>query len=156
MATLTPTPPARAGERSRSPSAQVEPVTGAIRAVRADELAEARDALADLRAALAEYFASIGDPIDFDAPIPTALPIVRKAIADRIEADIALLDLLDGDPDREDGGDLEPSLCGLTVSWPSPEDREMGDDNGIADEGGLFEQLKRHAARGGRAPGWTA
>ncbi|MBY0300047.1 MAG: hypothetical protein K2X71_29090 [Methylobacterium sp.] len=36
-----------------------------------------------------------------------ALRALRKAIADRIEADIALLDALDGDPDLEDGHDAE-------------------------------------------------
>lgn len=43
---------------------------------------------------------------------------LRRAIADRIEADIALLDALDGDLDAEPGTD----------------------DNGIADEGGEAEQ----------------
>jgi hypothetical protein len=36
-----------------------------------------------------------------------ALRALHKAIADRIEADIALLDALDGDPDLEDGHDAE-------------------------------------------------
>ena len=56
---------------------------------------------------------------------------LRRAIADRIEADIALLDALDGDPDldaehdgREPGEDAEPSLCGLTVGCPGG----VGDD----------------------------
>jgi hypothetical protein len=35
---------------------------------------------------------------------------LRKQLADRIERDIALLDLLDGDPDLEPDNDDEPSL----------------------------------------------
>ena len=48
------------------------------------------------------------------------LHALRREIADRIEADIALLDRLDGDPD------LEPSLCGREVGGPSigGDDRE--------------------------------
>ncbi|KQS80002.1 hypothetical protein ASG32_24245 [Methylobacterium sp. Leaf361] len=49
---------------------------------------------------------------------------LRRRIADRIEADIALLDALDGDADLEDGHDAE----GLT------------DDNGIADLEAVAEQ----------------
>ena len=37
---------------------------------------------------------------------------LRRRIADRIEADIALLDELAGDADFEEGADAEPSLCG--------------------------------------------
>ncbi|MRI57427.1 hypothetical protein D8770_26345 [Methylobacterium sp. DB1607] len=112
------------------------PVSAAIRAMRADEPAT-------------DY---------------TRLLTLRRAIEDRIEADIALLDTLDGDFDREadyatyapDGltsvglaSDFEPSLCGLSVEWPagSGDDGEDGDDNGIADSGGLMEQERRHLAR---------
>ena len=55
----------------------------------------------------------------------TRLRALRKAIADRIEADIALLDALSGDVDLEDGHDAEGGT----------------DDNGLADEGGKAEQL---------------
>jgi hypothetical protein len=73
---------------------------------------------------------------------------LRRRIADRIEADIALLDALDGDPDIEqDAGEMpegawaqggvvseddEPSLCGLIVSCPSDggDDREHDDAEG--------------------------
>lgn len=57
---------------------------------------------------------------------------LRRRIADRIEADIALLDALDGDTDLENGGDAEPSLCGLMVNWPAPggDDREHDDAEG--------------------------
>jgi hypothetical protein len=46
---------------------------------------------------------------------------LRRRIADRIEADIALLDAIDGDTDHEPDVDREPdtegepSLCGLMV-----------------------------------------
>lgn len=57
---------------------------------------------------------------------------LRRRIAERIEADIALLDALDGDPDFEDGADAEPSLCGLMAHWPSPggDDREFDEAEG--------------------------
>lgn len=74
---------------------------------------------------------------------------LRRRIADRIEADIALLDALDGDTDLEadyavarkvDGSvqvvgcasDHEPSLCGLMVHWPAPggDDREFDEAEG--------------------------
>lgn len=37
----------------------------------------------------------------------------RRRLELAIEAAIALLDRMDGDPDREDGADDEPSLCGV-------------------------------------------
>ncbi|MDV2988168.1 UNVERIFIED_CONTAM: hypothetical protein Q9R58_28095 [Methylobacteriaceae bacterium AG10] len=101
------------------------PVTAAIRAMRADEPAT-------------DY---------------TRLLTLRRAIEDRIEADIALLDAIDGDPDIEDTFDTEPSLCGVGAhvfrgNLPAcDDDREDGDDNGIADSGGLMEQERRHLAR---------
>jgi hypothetical protein len=57
---------------------------------------------------------------------------LRRRIADRIEADIALLDALDGDPDFEESGDAEPSLCGLMAHWPSHggDDREFDEAEG--------------------------
>ncbi|MCJ2025100.1 hypothetical protein [Methylobacterium sp. J-067] len=42
--------------------------------------------------------------------LPADVSDLRRRIADRIEADIALLDALAGDPDLEDNGDHEPSL----------------------------------------------
>jgi hypothetical protein len=76
---------------------------------------------------------------------------LRRRIADRIEADIALLDALDGDTDLEadyadvrparDGtlytlgctSDDEPSLCGLMVQSPGGlgDDREHDEDEGL-------------------------
>jgi hypothetical protein len=49
----------------------------------------------------------------------------------------------DAGDEPEIGEDDEPSLCGLYVSAPSAggDDREDGDDNGIADEGGRAEQF---------------
>ncbi|UYW25675.1 hypothetical protein OKC48_20740 [Methylorubrum extorquens] len=112
------------------------PVSAAIRAMRADEPAS-----------------------DW-----TRLQALRKAIADRIEADIALLDALDpfADEREADGGrysldaegricvqavssDDEPSFCGLGVERPTAggDDREDGDDNGLADEDGWLEQRLR-------------
>lgn len=69
--------------------------------------------------------APAGAPVRASGPVRKALAIMlaadpdqvrvrelRRSIADRIEADIELLDQLAGDPDLEEGGDLEPSLCG--------------------------------------------
>lgn len=101
------------------------PVSAAIRAMRADEPAT-------------DY---------------TRLLTLRRAIEDRIEADIALLDALDGDTDFEDSADTEPSLCGVGVhvfrgNLPaSDDDREDGDDSGIGDVGGLAEQRGRQIRR---------
>lgn len=110
MAIHTSTAPARAGERARSLKSQIGPVTAAIRTMReAERIDDAVQALAALRR---------HDP-EIDR-IP-ALRDLRSALADRIEADIALLDALDGDPELEDGHDAEGGT----------------DDNGIADDGGL-------------------
>jgi hypothetical protein len=49
---------------------------------------------------------------------------LRRRVAERIEADLALLDALDGDCDLEDGHDAE----GLT------------DDNGLGDYDAISEQ----------------
>lgn len=91
-----------------------------------------------------------------------ALEALKERIANRIEADIALLDSLEGDPDIEqDAGEMaeagchlgsdpdnEPSLCGLSVERPSG----CGDDcehdpaeDGLGDYDGLVEQ--GHASR---------
>ncbi|WP_238232740.1 hypothetical protein [Methylobacterium thuringiense] len=65
--------------------------------------------------------------VDPDLP---RIRILRRSIADRIEADIALLDALAGDPDLEDGWDDEDG-----------HDSEGGtDDNGVADFNGIGEQ----------------
>ena len=89
------------------------------------------------------------------------LEVLRRRVADRIEFDLALLDALDGDTDREDGADAEPWLGSIDATshndrmnhlrWSTGgvDDREMGDDNGIADSGGEAEQARRHIAFGG-------
>jgi hypothetical protein len=99
MATHTSTAPARAGERARSPKSQIGPVTAAIRTMRkAERIDDAVQALAALRQC---------DP-EIDS-IP-ALRDLRTALADRIEADIALLDALCGDADIEqDAGEMPES-----------------------------------------------
>ncbi|WP_419828943.1 hypothetical protein [Methylobacterium sp.] len=107
------TPPFGGGERPRLPSAQVGPVTRALRACRPINPADL--AIADIQIGLASFFA------DADRQRVREL---RRRIADRIEADLALLDALAGDADLEDGHDAE----GLT------------DDNGIADLAAIGEQ----------------
>lgn len=96
MAIHTSTAPARAGERARSPKPQLGPVTAAIRTMRKTErIDDAVQALTALRQ---------HDP-EIDSI--TALRELRSALADRIKADIALLDALDGDADFEqDAGDM--------------------------------------------------
>jgi hypothetical protein len=67
-----------------------------------------------------------------------AIPsLSRREIERAIERLIALLDLIDGDPDLEDGGDGEPSLgwvmsqssCPLIHSADAGDDREREDEN---------------------------
>lgn len=70
-------------------------------------------------------------------PERVQLRALRQAIADRITADLDLLDALDGDPD------FEPSLCGLSVSRPSQggDDREHDEaERGIGYADGIAEQ----------------
>ena len=90
MAIHHPTPLFGGGERPRLPSAQVGTVTQALRACRPVDPADL--AIADLQIGLAGFFA------DADRQRVREL---RRRIADRIEADLALLDALDADPDAE-------------------------------------------------------
>ena len=61
-------------------------------------------------------------------------PATRTRIERAIEALIALLGEVDGDPDTEDIGDSEPSLAGCS----NGDDREYDDSqSGIADPDGL-------------------
>ncbi|WP_267421828.1 hypothetical protein [Methylobacterium sp. GC_Met_2] len=125
---------------------QSGPVTQAIRAMRAAEPLPPVDAAIEaIREGLIRYF------VEEDSADRQRVRELRRQIADRIEADLALLDALDPDTDLEDSGDVEPSLCGLSVSRPSygGDDREYGDDNGIADWGGEVEQNQRFQAMGG-------
>ncbi|MCJ2023377.1 hypothetical protein [Methylobacterium sp. J-067] len=77
MAIHHPTPPIRGGERPRLPFAQRGPVTIALAAMQAAD------------------------------PDRQRIRELRRAIADRIEADIALLDALAGDTDFEFDDELE-------------------------------------------------
>ncbi len=81
----------------------------AIRAMRAAEpLPPADAAIEAIREGLISYF------IQEDGPDRQRVRELRRRIADRIEADLALLDVLDGDPD------LEPSLAAPEpYSWQS-------------------------------------
>ena len=57
----------------------------------------------------------------------------RDAIEGAIDALIALLDLMDGDPDVEDGGDLEPSLAHLNNGgWANSPAPDLEDDRSLA------------------------
>ena len=112
MAIHHPTPPFGGGERPRLPSAQVGPVTQALRACRPVDPADL--AIADIQIGLASFFA------DADRQRVREL---RRRIADRIEADLALLDALDGDTDREPDTDHEPDV-----------DREPDEQDGCAAE----------------------
>lgn len=92
---------------------QSGPVSRAIRACRETDPAD--QAIAEIQIGLASYFA------DADRQRVREL---RRRIADRIEADLALLDALDPDPDLEDGHDAEGNT----------------DDNGLGDSDALGEQ----------------
>jgi len=139
---------------------QAGPVTQAIRAMRAaGPLPPADAAIEAIREGLIRYF------VEEDGADRQRVRELRRRIADRIEADLALLDALDGDADREadyascehhpSGGlctlgrstDDEESLCGIGTHpggslnlWPSHDEREAGDDNGIADHAAISEQ----------------
>ena len=54
---------------------------------------------------------------------------LRDRIAARVELLVAALDLLDGDPDDEDGADDEPSLAGpyVPAGGATGDDREHDD-----------------------------
>ncbi len=66
MAIYKATTSALAGERPRTPSSHVGPVTAAIRAMRNAE----PDPLTELREAIERYFATLGQTVDLDAHIP--------------------------------------------------------------------------------------
>jgi len=64
----------------------------------------------------------------------------RSELEARIEEMIALLDLLDGDCDLEDGVDAEPSFCSRPFIVNGRPEYDLEDDpaeSGIADEGAL-------------------
>ncbi|WP_162561209.1 hypothetical protein [Methylobacterium terrae] len=146
--------------------------------MRAVEAAEPEHpALAALREGLEHYFSATGMAVDLSDAMCVELHRIREireGIANRIEADLAILDAIDGTADLEDGGDDEPSLGALLPhpnligfegfggrrmmdgadqrGWAagSTDDREAGDDNGIADAMGDFEQRMRFLDLTGR------
>ena len=77
---------------------------------------------------------------------------LRRAIADRIEADIALLDALDPFADEREADQIAVELDaqGRICMIGRSSDDEGTDDNGIADEDGQREQFTgtRHAMGG--------
>ena len=87
---------------------QSGPVTQAIRAMRAAEpLPPADAAIEAIREGLIRYF------VEDDGADRQRVRELRRRIADRIEADLALLDALDGDPDAEPSlGAPEPIITG--------------------------------------------
>ena len=143
--------PAPVARSALLPARQVGPVTAAIRAVFAGQEAATERERANLDALRRAISASIERDLD------------------RIDRCFAALDLLDGDPDLEpslgerhpcyavdaEGDergrdlDLEPSLGWTNTDARDPEcrfadastdDREAGDDNGIADAAGAWQQ----------------
>jgi hypothetical protein len=148
MAIHHPTPPLGGGERPRLPSAQVGPVTQAIRAMRAAEPVKVGHA----------------SPTFGHATFVQGISALsRSEVADLIGGLIDLLDAMDGDPDIEQGsGDMpegvwaqggvlseddEPSLCGLMVQQPGG----VGDDleHDTADQEASHQPL--HMGGGGYA-----
>lgn len=59
---------------------------------------------------------------------------LRIAIANRIEADIALLDAIDRDSDLEAGGDDEPSLGSIGGTWLADYHPQTGWARGSLDD----------------------
>ena len=93
------TPPNSGGERYCSPRSQPGPVTLALRAMRAaDPDQAAHDAIEAIRRGLDRHFSEA----DWKR-----LKALRQRVAARIEFDLALLDVLAGDADLEDGHDQE-------------------------------------------------
>jgi len=52
----------------------------------------------------------------------------RAELEARIEEMIALLDIMDGDCDLEDGADAEPSLCSRPVIVNGPAEQDLEHD----------------------------
>lgn len=92
MAIHHPTPPLGGGERPRLPSAQVGPVTQAIRAMRAAEPMKVGDR---------------SPTFDRGSFTQGIRALSRTEVEDLIGGLIDLLDAMDGDADLEDGADLE-------------------------------------------------
>lgn len=86
-------------------------MTRAIRTMRAAEAVDAEHpALTALREGLEHYFAGAGMAVDLSDAMCVELHRIREireGIANRIEADLAILDAIDGNADLEDGADAE-------------------------------------------------
>ncbi|MCJ2060125.1 hypothetical protein MKL09_26790 [Methylobacterium sp. J-048] len=128
MAIHHPTPPIGGGERPRLPSAQVGPVTQAIRAMRAVDPAD--QAIADLQDGLDRFFEdSVKSRTVRFSPRGTAQfthgirALSRTEVENLVEGLIDLLDGWDGDADREPETDHEPDV-----------DREPEEQDGCAAE----------------------
>lgn len=120
MAIHHPTPPVGGGERPRLPSAQVGPVTEAIRAMRSAESHNSRQ---------------LGDN---SAHGIRALS--RTEVEDLIGGLIDLLDAMDGDADLEDGADLEAeNEHGGDVQDEPHDPEEDGDVHEIATAVAAFD-----------------
>ncbi|WP_331300700.1 hypothetical protein [Methylobacterium oryzae] len=117
MAIHHPTPPLGGGERPRLPSAQVGPVTQAIRAMRAPSchLHGVRQLGDDHNVGFSDIFRPEDRGIR---------ALSRTEVEDLIGGLIDLLDAMDGDADLKDGHDAEGNT----------------DDNGIADLEAAAEQ----------------
>ena len=116
------TPPFSGGERPRLPSAQVGPVTQAIRAMRADP---ADQAIAAIQDGLDRHFARPANPVLDPRQFTHGIrALARAEVEDLIGGLIDLLDAMDGDSDLEDGHDAEGNT----------------DDNGLGDSDALGEQ----------------
>ncbi|MCJ2052334.1 hypothetical protein [Methylobacterium sp. J-070] len=107
MAIHHPTPPLGGGERPRLPSAQVGPVTQAIRAMRAAEV-NAEISGITKPVPLSGYAAQFTHGIR---------ALSRTEVETLVEGPIDLLDAWDGDTDLENGHDAEGNT----------------DDNGLGD-----------------------
>ena len=140
------TPPFGGGERPRLPSAQVGPVTQAIRAMRAADSAD--QAIVAIESGLASFFAEInavksgitalGKPGDFrfqdhgTRAMPTTEPephtgyasqfthgiraLSRTEVENLVEGLIDLLDGWDGDADHEPDLDREPEALDASAT----------------------------------------
>ncbi|MCJ2008206.1 hypothetical protein [Methylobacterium sp. J-092] len=132
MAIYNLTLPNGGGERYCSPRSQIGPVTLALRAMRTPNPDQAADdAIEAIRRGLDRHFSEV----DHDR-----LQALRRRVADRIQADLALLDALDGDPDLDaDHVTCERAADGSLYLLGRSTDDEDG-DNGCGDLDGALEQ----------------
>lgn len=92
----------------------------------------------------------------------TDLRQTRARLETKIEELIALLDLLDGDPDLEDGGDDEPSIGGAAIYGRNGVEHDLEQDEdsehslGWSNPMGLRTYVPEEAAQllGDHVDGW--